>query len=353
MKPYSKQTLPHSFLFILLCTILFTGYLASKSNNERLSKQNYVLGTIVTISLYDHPSEALLEQAFDKLGELESILSINQTNTLLDTINQQAGIAPVQVDESTFHLIQKGLYYSHLTSGAFDLTIGPIVKLWNIGFPSARVPSQEEIITKLPLVDYHLVTLDEKNQTVYLEKKEMQLDLGGIGKGYAADEVATLLREAGVEHAIIDIGGNVYALGNKPGDKLWNISIQDPFSPRGTKIGTISLSNKSIVTSGIYERYITAEDGTTYHHLLDPKTGYPFTNELASVTIISDSSTDGDALSTSTFALGVEDGLKFIENLEGIDAIFVTTNKEIYLTSGIKHQFVLSNQDFVLNPPLI
>ena len=206
--------------------------------------------------------------------------------------------------------------------------------------------SQEEINEKLPLVNHDCVILNPDTKTVYLEYKGMQLDLGGIGKGYAADAIAVLLRNSGVEHAIINIGGNIYALGDKPNNEPWNISVQNPFDTRGTIIGTLQLTNKSIVTSGIYERYFTDEYGAIYHHLLDPKTGYPFKNELASVTIISDSSTDGDALSTSTFALGVEAGIDFIENLEGIDAIFVTTDKKIYLTSGIKNNFILSNTSF-------
>lgn len=348
MKTYYKPSLTYLFILVSLCTYFFTGCNRQKTSSNYLSKQNYVLGTIVTISLYEHQSEDLLEAAFDKLSELEKILSINQTNTLINTLNHNAGITPITVDTDTFNLVQKSLYYSELTSGAFDISIGPIVKLWNIGFPSARVPSQKEINSNLPLVDYHLVHLDETAQTIYLEKPGMQLDLGGIGKGYAADVIATLLRDAGVEHAIIDIGGNIYALGDKPGNQLWHISIQDPFNPRGNIMGTLSVANQSIVTSGIYERYLTADDGTIYHHILNPKTGYPFTNELTSVTIISDSSADGDALSTASFALGIKEGLPFIENLKGVDAIFITADKEVYTTSGIKDSFTLSNKEFIL-----
>lgn len=345
-----KFILNFMLTFILLSVIFLTS--CTKSDDsisiKPLSRQNFVLGTIVSISLYDHQSEELLDAAFNKLSELENLLSINKTNTLIDAINENAGLSPVQVDEATYSLVQKGIYYSELTSGAFDITIGPIVKLWNIGFPSARVPSQEEINAKLPLVDYNLITLDDSSKSVYLEKKGMLLDLGGIGKGYAADEVAQLLSEAGVEHAIINLGGNIYTLGDKPGNKLWTIGVQDPFNPRGDTIGTIGVANKSIVTSGIYERYLTAEDGTKYHHILNPTTGYPYDNHIAGVSIISDSSTDGDALSTATFALGLDEGLAFIEKLDGIDAIFVTTDRKVYVTSGIKEQFHLTSSDFTL-----
>ncbi|MBE6024873.1 MAG: FAD:protein FMN transferase [Cellulosilyticum sp.] len=340
--------------FILILTSLVVIFLIScskeihLSSKTPLSRQNFVLGTIVTISLYDSDSEELLDRAFNKLTELENILSINKTNTVIDTINHHAGITPVEVDEATYHLIKKGLYYSELTSGAFDITIGPLVKLWNIGFPSAHIPSQEEITNKLPLVDYHLMTLDDSTHSVYLGKEGMLLDLGGIGKGYATDEIAKLLRAEGVNHAIINLGGNIYTIGDKPDNRLWTIGVQNPFNPNGDSMGTIGISNQSIVTSGIYERYITAEDGTTYHHILDPSTGYPFTNELAGVSIISDSSTDGDALSTATFALGLENGLTFIESIDGVDAIFITMDYKVYTTSGIKNQFKLTNSEFTL-----
>lgn len=351
MKREYKKILNYTLISVLSCVFFLTGCSKESQTTETkpyLSRQDFVLGTIATVKLYDHQSQEILDAAFDKLNEIENILSINKTNTLLDAINENAGIAPVQVDAATYHVIEKGLYYSQLTSGAFDLTIGPLVKLWDIGFPTARVPEPSEIDATLPLVDFNLVTLDESTHSVYLEKKGMQLDLGGIGKGYAADEVAKILRESGVEHAIIDLGGNVYALGDKPGNKLWTIGIQDPFGLRGNGIGTINVANKSLVTSGIYERYLETEDGKKYHHILNPATGYPYDNPIAGVSIISDYSIDGDALSTSTFALGIEDGLSFIEKLDGIDAIFVTTDYKVYVTSGIKDKFRLTSPDFTL-----
>ena len=348
MHLYSKKTVCYFIILFLSSSLLITGcmYEQTFSSDAPLSKENYLLGTIVNITLYDHQSDALIDEVFSELSKLENILSVNKSNTLIDQINASSGVSPVEVDEETYHLIEKSLYYSELTSGAFDITIGPIVKLWNIGFQNFRVPSQSEIDDTLPLVDYHLVTLSEANHSVYLEKSGMQLDLGGIGKGYAADKVAQLLRQKGVQRAMINLGGNLYALGDKPNHEPWVIGIQDPLDSRGESLGSIAVSNKSIVTSGIYERYNTAENGKTYHHLLNPSTGYPFDNEIAGVSIISDSSTDGDALSTSTFALGVKEGIDFIESLDGVDAIFVTTDRKIYITSGIKENFHLLSSDY-------
>lgn len=302
-----------------------------------LSRQTFVLGTIVSITLYDHQDNTLIDQAFSKLTEIENQLSIHKDYTLIDTVNQNAGLLPTPVDAETYALIQKGIQYSKLTDGAFDLTIGPLTSLWNIGSPNARVPSVTEIQEVLPYVNYQLVTLNEPNQTIFLQKKGMILDLGGIAKGYAADIVTELLKEANVKSAIINIGGNVVILGDTPK----TVGIQDPLSPRGQTLGTIQVANGSIVTSGIYERYLTDEQGKTYHHILNPKTGYPFENELASVTILSDYSIDGDALSTSAFALGLEKGLAFIENLPHTEALFITKDKTFYSTSGFP-SFTLS-----------
>lgn len=369
MKILSKKHTLTLMLFSLLA-ITFTGCQSSTSPQENTSIQSettssetnssetitsdplrrteFMLGTAVTISLYDHQSEEILDKAFSRITELENTLSINKSGTLLDEVNSKAGESPVQVDSATFDVIQKGLSYSPLTNGSFDITIGPIVKLWSIGFPEARVPSNDEILATLPLVDYTSVILDESNQTIFLTQKNMKIDLGSIGKGYAADEVAKVLIENGVQHALIDLGGNIYTLGNKPGGSLWKIGVQDPFNPRGEIIGYVSVENKSIVTSGIYERFIE-EDGKQYHHLLNPHTGYPFDNEIAGVTIISDTSTDGDALSTSVFSLGIEEGLDFINSLNGIDAVFVTKDKEVYLSEGVRDIFTFTNDtDFKL-----
>ncbi|MGL6172994.1 MAG: FAD:protein FMN transferase [Cellulosilyticaceae bacterium] len=345
----------HKLFTPLLMTSLLTLCLVSCSPNssvpstpnEPLRRTQFMMGTSITISLYDHQDDAILDEAFALVEDLENQLSINKSNTLLDEVNDNSGIQPIPINESMFEVIQKGLYYSELTDGSFDITVGPLVKLWNIGFPDARVPSSNEIIKALPLVDYTLVSLDEVNKTAYLSQSGMMLDLGGIAKGYTADEIVDLLQSHGVNHAIVDLGGNVYTLGTKVDGSSWKVGVQDPFNPRGDIIGSLPTSNKSIVTSGIYERYLE-EDGKKYHHILDPSTGYPFDNEIAGVTIVSDYSIDGDALSTSVFSKGIQDGLTFVESLEGIDAIFISTDKKVYVTEGLKNEFNLTNDTFEL-----
>ena len=186
-----------------------------------------------------------------------------------------------------------------------------------------------------------------KNNSVKLNKKGMEIDLGGIAKGYAADQIVKYLKSKDVESAIINLGGNVFILGEKEKNTPFKVGIQDPTSKDGSSIGNIAVSNKSVVTSGIYERYLE-KDGIIYHHMIDPSTGYPFENNLSSVTIISSSSIVGDGLSTTTFGLGLQKGMKLIESLDNTDAIFITKDKKVYTTSNLKGKLNLKNESFKL-----
>lgn len=335
-----------SILLIFSLTI-FSGCSKDNKVTEPISRNEILMGTVVTVTLYDSNDESILDKVFNKVKDLESTLSINENGTLVDKINESAGIEPVKVDYDTYTVIKKGLEYAKLSNGLFDISVGPIVKLWNIGLPEAKVPTPEEIDSKLPLIGYSDVELNDEESTVFLKRQGMMIDLGGVAKGYTADVISDILTEEGVKSAIIDLGGNIFAHGKKVNGDDWRIGIQNPYSDRGDIVGTITVKNKSIVTSGIYERYIE-KDGIKYHHILSPKTGYPYENEIAGITIISDKSSDGDALSTSVFAMGVEEGMKFVNTQEGIDAIFVTKDNKIYITDGIRDIFKLTNTDFIL-----
>lgn len=334
-------------LLLIFSLVILGGCSKDNKVTEPLSRSEVLMGTVVTVSLYDSNDESILDKVFDKVKELESTLSINENGTLVDEINEEAGIKPVQVDDDTYNIVKKGLEYSKLSNGLFDISVGPIVKLWNIGLPEAKVPTQEEIDEKLPLIGYSDIEIDDTNKTIFLKREGMMIDLGGIAKGYTADVISDILTEEGVKSAIINLGGNVYAHGKKPNGDDWKIGIQDPFTERGGIVGTITASNKSVVTSGIYERYIE-KDGIKYHHILSPATGYPYDNEIAGITIVSDKSVDGDALSTSVFAMGVEEGMNFVNTLDGIDAIFITKDNKVYITDGLKSIFTLTNSDYTL-----
>lgn len=318
-----------------------------ESNNEPISKTEFVLGTVVTIKLYDNDTEEVFTKVFDKLREIENKMTINSEDSEVIRINADAGKDSIKVSDDTFYVIEKGKYFSELSMGRFEISIGPLVKLWNIGSEDAKVPTQEEIENKKELVNFSNVILNESEKSVMLKEEGMTLDLGGIAKGYGADEVVKILREHGVEHAIVNLGGNVFAYGNKPDGTPWKVGVQNPKSPRGDYIGIAEVVNKTVVTSGIYERYFE-EDGKKYHHILDADTGYPVENNLAGVSIIADSSIDADSLSTAVFAMGIDEGMKLIGSLENADAVFVTKDSKVYITSGLKDSFKLTDSNFKL-----
>lgn len=334
------------FLLIYVTTLIGCNK-SSTTKSDPISRTELFMGTVVTITLYDSTDSSILDKAFDRVAEIESLVSINESGTELDEVNASAGIKPVKVTSTTYDIVEKGLEYSRLSNGGFDITIGPLVKLWNIGLEGAKVPTPEEISNTLPLIDYNSLKLNKEGQTIFLTKKNMMIDLGSIAKGYAADEISKILTENNVHSAIINLGGNVYAHGEKIDGSDWKIGIQNPFNERGNIVGLVKVKNKTVVTSGIYERYIE-QDGVKYHHLLDPKTGYPFDNNIAGVSIITDKSIDADALSTIVFSKGVDEGLKFVEDLPNVDAIFITKDNKIYLSKGIKNIFELQNEDFTL-----
>lgn len=311
-----------------------------KINKEPYSDQQTLIGTYVQIRIYDDGKEEVLEKAFDKVKDLGDRITVNEKGSEIDEINDQAGIKPVKVSDDVYELIKRAYEYSADSDGGFDMAIGPVTQLWHIGFPDARKPSQEEIDEALKLVDYTKVKLDDKEKTVYLEEKGMALDLGAIAKGFITDEVVKVLEENDVTTAIVDLGGNIYVLGNSPREKGadWNVGIQDPNQARNTVIGKIQESNKTLVTSGIYERYLEV-DGQKYNHLFDPKTGYPFDNDIAGVTVITDKSIDGDGLSTAVFSMGVKKGLEYAESIDNVDVIFVTKEDKVYVSKGIEKTF--------------
>ncbi|MFW6271385.1 MAG: FAD:protein FMN transferase, partial [Bacillota bacterium] len=248
--------------------------------------------------------------------------------------------------EDTFLVIKKALEYAESSEGKYDPTIGTLVKLWGIGTEEARVPSDSEIESAKDKVDYNLVELNESKNTVKINKKGMSLDLGGIAKGYAADEVHRIVSDHYQNpSAFVNLGGNVLVVGRKPGDELWNIGIQDPRENRGNVMASIKTADKTIVTSGNYERYFE-KNGEIYHHILDPDTGKPVRNNLISVSIITDNSLRGDALSTSLYILGLEQGLEYVENIDNTEAMFITDDNKVILSSGLNDKVKILNSDF-------
>lgn len=333
-----------SILVLVLCISMFG---CEKKDEQIFERSNFVLGTIVTLQIYDNGSEKLLDTLFARLEEIEKHMSANLLDSEVSKINQNAGISAVKVSEETFYVIKKAVDYAKLSDGKFDITLGPVVKLWGIGTNEAKVPDDASLQEAMSHVNWQNVELNESEMTVYLNTAGMQIDLGGIAKGYAADEMVRILSENNVKKAMINLGGNVYAYGTKSKDAKWNIGIQNPDDERNTYFGIASIANQTVVTSGPYERFFE-ENGVVYHHIFDNKTGYPVVNNLLSVTIIGNTSIDADALSTILFSMGIEDGMKLISSLEGFECIFVTKNKEVYISDGLKNSFQLTDTNFKL-----
>ncbi|KIN80596.1 FAD:protein FMN transferase [Clostridium botulinum] len=333
---------------LLLCICLPLVFVGCNSKSEEpVSRETYLMGTIINIKAYGKNADKAVQASVDKISDIENKMSLNISTSEVNKINKNAGIAPVKVSKNTFDVVKASLIYSEKSKGSFDITVEPLVSLWGIGTDKARIPSKDEISNTLKLINYKDVIINEKESTVMLKRKGQAIDLGAIAKGYTADELKKVLLNYNVSSAFLSLGGNVYVLGNKPDKTPWKIGVQNPLEPRGDYLGIVSVSDKSVVTSGNYERFFE-RNGKRYHHIFDTKTGYPAEKGLISVSIISDKSIDGDALSTSVYTLGLDEGKKLIESLKGVEAIFVTNDKKVYVTSGLKDVFKLTNTDFKL-----
>lgn len=324
----------------------FIPFFRLKNKKVLTVREFYVLGTVVQLKVYGSNGKIAVDEAVNRMNDIDNKMSVFKEHSEISMINQKAGISNVEVSKDTYFVVKEAVKYSELSEGGFDPTIRPVVELWGIGTDKVRVPSDNEICSRLKLVNYKDIVLNEKDRTIKLRNKGQSIDLGGIAKGYAADEVKSILIKNNIKSALIDLGGNIYALGKKPDKTQWYIGVQNPFSKRGEFVGFISIKNKSVVTSGNYERYFISNE-KRFHHMIDPKTGYPSDSKIVSSTIISDYSIDGDGLSTGVYIMGLDKSIKLIESINGIDAIFITENREVYITSGIKSKFKLVDENFI------
>lgn len=339
---------------LLLPTLLALTVLASCSSAavRPISKTEFVLDTACTISIYDKAPANILDRAFGVINHVNKTMTIDSPDSELIDVNKAAGLHPVKVDPELYAVIKDALRYARLTHGAFDITVGPLTKLWGIGRGNEVVPPEAAIKHALSLIDYRDVVLNDAAHSVYLTRPGMVIDLGGIAKGYAGDQAKALLENAGVHHALIDLGGNIVAVGSRPDGSPWRIGIQDPNSPRGNYVGIVSVANESVVSSGQYERYFDYK-GKRYGHILSTVSGFPISNGISSTTIIAASSTDADALSTSVFALGIEKGLSLVNSLPGVEAIILTDDNRVYLSKGMENgAFRITDTAYSLASPL-
>ncbi|HHU92158.1 MAG TPA: FAD:protein FMN transferase [Halanaerobiaceae bacterium] len=336
-----------SLLVIISIAFYRSGFpkTAQKTAPEK-TRTNFLMNTVVQIKLYGEEGDRIIDRSFDRIRNIEEMMSRTLTGSDIYLLNENYPSQEyITVNPDTYKVLERALYFADLSGGKFDPSIGLLVELWGIGTAAARVPSAEEIERALSSVDYRQILLKPENRSVKLLGEGMKLDLGAIAKGFAADEVGKIMKEEGIESAFVNLGGNVLLIGSKPDGTPWKIGIQDPRFNRGNVMASIELQDKTIVTSGNYERYFE-EDGIIYHHILDPETGYPARSDIISVSIVGDSSLDADALSTSVFILGVEKGLELINQLEGYEAMIITDELGVIVTEGLKGKITLLNKDF-------
>lgn len=340
----SKTGFFKSAVLILLAAVLVCG---CTGKPHPIRQTELALGTVCSVSLFDSSKQALLPASFSLISQLENKISKNIPGSEISNLNRNAGVSPVILSEPVFNLLTMARKYSILSEGMFDVTIDPVVELWGIGTDHASVPERGKLEHAVSLVDYRKIVLDPGRSSAFLEGKETAVDLGGIAKGYIADRVKDFLVSEGSSGGIIDLGGNILAFGKKPDGSGFRIGIQDPFGGRGSSIGVVTIQEGSVVTSGIYERFFE-QDGKRYHHIFDVKTGYPVENSLSGVSIVTRESAAGDALSTAVFALGLEKGMALVEKIDGAEAICITKDKEVYISSGLKDCFTLTDRNFTM-----
>ncbi len=325
------------------------------SSAEPVMKDGYYLDTVCTVTVYriadaqgevkvaadmTEDAEAAIDGAFDLCRDLESKISRTREDSDISRINS-AGGEWVDVSEETCELIQKGVEYSELSGGAFDITVGGLTEQWDFHADEgeAKLPDEEALAEAAKHVGYKSIEID--GSRVRLTDPAAKLDLGGIAKGYIGDRMTEALESRGVVSAVINLGGNVICVGGKTDTDDFVIGVETPFSDRTEIIGKINARDKTLVTSGVYERRIEV-DGKTYHHILDTKTGWPVQTDLDAVTLTADKgrSADIDALSTICLIKGSAEGKKFIEGLEGIEGVFVMSDGNVLTTDGVSFESV-------------
>ena len=369
---YSKKhRFQRRFFYLILCTalvcpmLLFTGCqnaadADTAAGKEPISISSIKLNTAVQVTIYDSQDKSLLDDCLALCDKYELIFSRTNEESELYKLNHRISDSavsnqttetqptPYQVNNTTntWHisedlaaLLSEGLSITKESKGAFDIAIAPLTSLWDFTAEDPKVPDDADIQNALPQCSSDGVTID--GQDITLPSDDIQFDVGAIAKGYIADRLKDFLVKKGVNSAIINLGGNVLCIGSKPDGTPFKVGIQKPFADRNETEAIMDITGKSVVSSGIYERCFK-QDGKLYHHILNPKTGYPYDNGLISVTIISDQSVDGDALSTTCFALSLDEGLKFAEK-KGVQAVFITEDYELHYTDGFQDEIKVTD----------
>ncbi|MDD3417353.1 MAG: FAD:protein FMN transferase [Lachnospiraceae bacterium] len=308
---------------------------------KQMQKTFFALGTANSVSVfYEEKKEALIMETLNHIKSrtllLDDMFSVFKENSEITKINKAAGKKLVEVSPETYKIIQRAIEFSEVSRGAFDITAGSLSRLWRKAKKENRVPDSEEIKKQKELTNYKKIIMDDNK--VGLSQGGQEIDLGGIAKGYAADEAKKILMEANIMDAIINFGGSIISIGDEK-----QIGIQNPDATTGITMGRLKVKGQAAVTSGLYERYFI-KSGNQYHHLIDPKTGMPSQSGLLSVTLIGDSALEMDALSTAVFVAGLEDGMKILEKYN-TEVIVIDAHRDIFLTRGLVDKFAKDKEE--------
>ena len=308
---------------------------AGPDEMEKVTRSIFAMDTYMEVTAYGDGAEAATDAAEEEIRRLDQLLSTGDPDSEVTKINEHGGGS---LSEDTKYLLECSMKLYQETDGMFDIAIYPVMEEWGFTTKQYRIPSRKELRSALALTDMNEITYDQEEAAVSFQTEGMKIDFGGIAKGYTSDRVINIFKENGVENGIINLGGNVKTLGRKPDGSLWKVAIQSPYEDEEI-LGILEVSDKAVITSGGYERYFE-EDGVSYHHIIDPETGYPAESGLKSVTIVSSNGTMADGLSTSLYIMGREKAEIYWKNSEDeFEVIMLTDDGELYVTEGISDHF--------------
>lgn len=308
---------------------------ANTESSDEATSYLFAMDTIMSLTAYGEGADAALASVTGAIENLESAVSVTDENSDIYKLNASSS-APIEVADDTAEIISRTLDICASTNGALDITIYPVMQEWGFTNYEYKVPSYNVLQDLLRYVDYNKVTVD--GNTVTLENG-VAIDLGSVTKGYTGDMAAEILEDAGIESAVLSLGGNVRLIGSKPNGEDWKVGVQHPLDD-SVYMAILEVSDKSVITSGGYNRYFE-EDGQTYWHIINPYTGYPANSGVISATIIGEDGLMCDALSTATFVMGINKSFDYWRSRQDFDMILITENKNIYITSGIADNFTL------------
>ena len=318
---------------MLLCLTGICG--CQKETAAEASQDIFAMDTYMTVTAYGSGAEEAVDKASQEIERLDALLSTGNKDSEIYAVNHNGG---GKLSKDSAGLVERSMELYQKTDGAFDIAIYPVMCEWGFADDDYKVPDQAALTELLKLTDASQISYDKEKSEIIFNIEGMQIDLGGIAKGYTSNRIMDIYRECGLKSGLVNLGGNVQAYGYKPDGSKWRVAIEDP-DDTSDYFGVLSIADKAVITSGGYERFFE-EDGKTYHHIIDPKTGYPAESGLLSVTIVSADGTLADGLSTSFFIMGKEKACQYYrEDPDAFDMILMTEDRKVYVTEGIKEDF--------------